>query len=240
MLKLLVLILLSSCQAPSIHPEKGNIIEAVYGLGIIKSEKNFNARAAIVSSIREFYVTEGQDVSAGQKLFLTDQGSVISAPFSGRITERPITVAETLFPQTIILKLVDLTDLYLEVSLEQQGAMKLSKGMEAEISFEFFRNQKIKGTLSTIYPKNEQFVAKVLAKEWPAGILPGMSADVAFKIASKEDVILIPLKAVANGSVVIKRNGKKKKLPVTLGFMDQEKAEVLEPVLSPSDEIIMP
>jgi membrane fusion protein, macrolide-specific efflux system len=239
--KLIALLFLTACQTQTIHPEKGNIIEAVYGLGIIKSEKNFNARAAIVSSIKEFYVTEGQDVAQGQKLFLTDQGSVISAPFTGRVTERPIAVAETLFPQTVILKMVDLTDLYLEVSLEQQGAMKLAKGMEAEISFEFFRNQKIKGTLATIYPKNDQFVAKVLAKEWPAGILPGMSADVAFKVASKENVILIPLKAVANGSIVIKRDGEKKqKIPVKLGFMDQEKAELLEPVLSPSDEIIMP
>ena len=240
MIKLLSLLFLIACNSEPIHPEKGDIVEAVYGLGIIKSEKNFNARAAIISSIREFYVNEGQDVEKGQKLFLTDQGSVINAPFSGRITERPISVAETLFPQTVILRLVDLKELYLEVSLEQQGAMKLSKGMEAEISFEFFRNQKIIGTLATIYPKNDQFVAKVLAKEWPKGVLPGMSADVAFKVASKEDVILIPLKAVANGSLVIKREGKKQKLPVKLGLMDQEKAEILEPVLTTSDEIIMP
>lgn len=240
MLKFILLFIFVACNTQTLHPERGNIVEAVYGLGIIKSEKNFNARAAIVSSIKEFYVTEGQDVGKGQKLFLTDQGSLISAPFAGRITERPITVAETLFPQTIILKLVDLADVYLEVSLEQQGAMKLSKGMEAEISFEFFRNQKIKGTLATIYPKNDQFVAKVIAKEWPAGILPGMSADVAFKVASKENVLLVPLKAVANGSIVIKRQGKKQKLPVKLGLMDSEKAELLEPELGINDEIIMP
>jgi membrane fusion protein, macrolide-specific efflux system len=240
LLKFFILLILISCNSQTLHPEKGDIIEAVYGLGIIKSEKNYNARAAILSSIKEFYVAEGQDVKKGDKLFLTDQGSVPLAPFSGRITERPITISETLFPQTLILKLVDLSDLYLEVSLEQQGAMKLSKGMEAEISFEFFRNQKIKGTLATIYPKNDQFVAKVIAAKWPQGILPGMSADVAFKVASKENVMLVPLKAVSNGSIVIKREGKKQKVPVKLGFMDQEKAEVIEPVLSTSDEIIMP
>jgi membrane fusion protein, macrolide-specific efflux system len=240
LLRNIFLLLFAACNTQSIHPEKGDIVEAVYGLGIIKSEKNFNARAAIVSSIKEFYVTEGQDVEKGQKLFLTDQGSLISAPFTGRITERPITVAETLFPQTVILKLVDLSDLYLEVSLEQQGAMKLRKGMEAEISFEFFRNQKIKGILTTIFPKNDQFVAKVLTQEWPKGILPGMSGDVAFKVASKENVMLVPIKAVSNGSIVIKRDGKKQKLAVKLGFMDQEKAEILEPSLSTSDEIIMP
>jgi membrane fusion protein, macrolide-specific efflux system len=237
---ILLLGLITSCTKQEIFPEKGNIVEAVYGLGIIKSENNFHARAAIVSSVKEFYVREGQDVKKGQQLFITDQGSTILAPFAGRITERPITVAETLFPQTIILKLVDLNHLYLEVSLEQQGAMKLSRGMKAEISFEFFRNRKINGFIETIYPKDEQFVAKVSTTEWPSGILPGMSADVAFEIASKNNVTLVPIKAIANGSIVIKRNGKKIKAPVKIGFMDQEKAEVIEPELTLSDEIIIP
>lgn len=223
-----------------VHPEKGEIVEAVYGLGIIKSENNYNAKAAILSSVKEFYVNEGDDVERGQKLFLTDQGSLISAPFSGRITERSVPVSENLFPQTVILRLVDLQNLYLEVSLEQQGAMKLSRGMKAEISFEFFRNKKLMGTISTIYPKSEQFIAKVLIEEWPKGVLPGMSADVAFEVARKKDVTLIPIKAVANGHILIKRNNKKEKIAVQLGLLDQEKAEIVSPELSTSDEIILP
>jgi multidrug efflux pump subunit AcrA (membrane-fusion protein) len=240
MFKLLAFLFLFSCQKAMIHPEKGEIVEAVYGLGIIKSENNYNAKAAILSSVKEFYVNEGDDVEKGQKLFITDQGSLISAPFAGRVTERSVPVSENLFPQTVILRLVDLKNLYLEVSLEQQGAMKLSKGMKAEISFEFFRNKKLTGTISTIYPKNEQFIAKVLIEEWPKGVLPGMSADVAFEVARKTGVTLIPMKAVANGHILIKRNNKKEKIAVQLGLMDQEKAEVLAPELSSSDEIILP
>lgn len=240
MLKFFALLLLFSCNKETLHPVKGEIVEAVYGLGIVKSENNFNARAAVLSSVKEFYVTEGQDVVKGQKLFLTDQGSLVTAPFAGRITERPIPVSETLFPQMSILKLVDLNSLYLEVSLEQQGAMKLSKGMKAEISFEFFRNQKLMGTLSTLYPKNDQFIAKVLIDKWPSGVLPGMSADVAFAVARKENATLVPSKAIANGSIVIKHDGKKKKIAVKTGLVDQDNAEILEPELSPQDEILLP
>lgn len=240
MYKFLALLFLFSCQKATIHPEKGEIVEAVYGLGIIKSENNYNAKAAILSSVKEFYVNEGDDVLRGQKLFLTDQGSLITAPFAGRITERSVPVSENLFPQTVILRLVDLENLYLEVSLEQQGAMKLSKDMKAEISFEFFRNKKLMGTISTIYPKNEQFIAKVMIEEWPKGVLPGMSADVAFEVARKTGVTLIPIKAVANGHILIQKKSKKEKIAVQLGLMDQEKAEVLSPELSSSDEIILP
>lgn len=240
MIKLLIFFLFISCQKVTVQPERGEIIEAVYGLGIIKSENNYNARAAILSSVKEFYVTEGQDVKRGEKLFLTDQGSIITAPFSGRITERLVPINENLFPQSIILKLVDLKNIYLEVSLEQQGAMKLSKGMKAEISFEFFRNQKISGTISTIYPKNDQFIAKVLLENWPKGVLPGMSADVAFEVERKSNVILIPVKAISNGNIVIKRNNKKQKISVQVGLIDQEKAEIISPELKPEDEIILP
>lgn len=118
--------------------------------------------------------------------------------------------------------------------------MKLTKGIKAEISFEFFRNKKLLGTISTIYPKNDQFIAKVLVDEWPQGVLPGMSADVAFEVARKKDVTLIPVKAVANGHILIKRNNKKEKIMVQLGLLDQEKAEVLTPDLLLTDEIILP
>lgn len=240
MFKSLFLLLLFSCQKDIIHPQKGDVIEAVYGLGIIKSENNYHAKAAILSSVKEFYVSEGQDVNKGQKLFLTDQGSIYYAPFSGKITDIPVTINENLFPQTLILSLVDLNRLYLEVSLEQQGAMKLSKGIRAEISFEFFRNKKFQGTISTIYPKADQFIAKVLIDKWPSGVLPGMSADVAFEVAKKTNVILIPVKAVANGHIVVIKKNKKEKLKVQIGLIDQEKAEVLSPSLSIKDEIILP
>jgi len=69
MFKCLFLFLLISCQKDIIHPQKGDVIETVYGLGIIKSENNYHAKAAILSSVKEFYVTEVQDVNKGQKLF---------------------------------------------------------------------------------------------------------------------------------------------------------------------------
>lgn len=229
-----------ACRNETVHPIKGNIVEAVYGLGIIKSENTYHAKAAIVSSVADFFVSEGQDVKKGERLFITDQGSIYKAPFDGKITDIPVTVGENLFPQTLILSLIDLQHLYLEVSLEQQAAMRLSKGVKAEVTFEFFRNKKLIGEISSIYPKNDQFVAKVLLQEWPAGVLPGMSADVAFEVAQKQNVLLIPTKAIANGHILIKRDDKKQKLKVQMGLADEDKTEIIAPELFLSDEIILP
>lgn len=237
---LFLTILITSCQKNTVNPEKGDIVEAVYGLGIIRSEYTYHAKAAIVNSVKKFFVTEGQDVKKGEVLFITDQDTIIRAPFNGKITDIPVTVSENLFPQSVILTLVDLQNLYLEVSLEQQAAIRLKKGVKAEITFEFFRNDKLFGEIISIYPKNDQFVAKVLLDQWPTGILPGMSADVAFEVARKQNVTLIPTKAIANGHIVIERENKKQKIKVQIGIADEEKTEILSPELFPSDEILIP
>ena len=236
----LLIFLLQGCKQTITHPEIGDVVEAVYGLGTVESDETFHARAAIVSSVEQFYVTEGQDVQKGDLLFKTDQGTTTRAPFSGRVTEIPATTKENLFPQSMILSLVNLNRLYLSVSLEQQGTMRIKRGLSVEISFEFFRNKKIKGTISTIYPRNEQFIAKVEIDDWPQGVLPGMTADVAIEVARKSDALLVPSKAIANGFLTIKRNGQKEKIPVEVGLIDLEKAEILSPELQLTDEIILP
>lgn len=242
------LILLSSfflifvgCKKENSHPEKGDIVEAVYGLGTVESNNVYDAKVGITTSVSEFFVKEGQDVQIRDKLYRDDSGTLFRAPFAGRVTQIPVFVNENLFPSTTVLTIMDLNSLYLAVSLEQQGAMKLKKGMKAEVSFEFFRNTKLLGIVETIYPKKDQFIAKVQIAQWPEGVLPGMTADVAFEIARKKDALLIPVKAIINGNIIVLRKGKKKeKIPAKIGLMDLEKAELLEPQLNPEDEIIIP
>ncbi len=234
------LIFLAACQKQVIHPKRGEIVEAVYGLGTVESEDVYQAKAGVLSSIKEFYVKEGQDVLKDQKLFLVDQGVAIRAPFAGRVTSIPVHIQETIFPQSLILNLVNLEKLYLSVSLEQQAAMKIKKGIKAEISFEFFRNKKIIGTLDTFYPKNSDFIAKVKIDDLPQGVLPGMTADVAFEIDRKKDALLVPTRAIVNGFLTYKHEGKKERVKVKIGLMDMEMAEILEPSLSVEDEILLP
>lgn len=229
-----------SCKNSSVHPVQGEIIEAVYGLGTVESAEKFLAKSAITNSVLEFYVSEGEDVIRGQKLFKTDQGAVITSPIVGRVADIPISIKENVFPQTTIMTVINLQKIFLTVSLEQQAIMRIKSGLKTEVSFEFFRNKKLLGKVSTIYPVGDQFIAKVELDKWPEGVLPGMTADVAIEVDRKKSVTLIPMKAIANGNILIKRNGKKIKTPVSIGLIDLEKAEILSPVLYSSDEIIIP
>lgn len=217
----------------------GDIVESVYGLGTVKSEENFSAKVAVTSSVVEYYVSEGQDIQKGQKLLKTDQGAIIFSPFSGRVADIPFSIKENIFPQTTILTVMNLKKLYLTVSLEQQAIMRIRPNLNAEVSFEFFRNKKLQGKIASIFPASDQFIAKVELMEWPEGVLPGMTADVAIEIARKKNVLLVPTRAIVNGNITIKRSGKKMKFPVQVGLADLEQAEILSPKLELDDELIL-
>lgn len=243
MQKLFLIFLLSfyfSCKKETATPMRGDIVEAVYGLGTVKSEENFSAKVAVTSSVTKFFVNEGQDIKKGQKLLQTDQGAIIYSPFSGRVTDIPFSIKENIFPQTTILSVANLKKLYLTVSLEQQAIMRIRPNLNAEVSFEFFRNKKLPGKITSIFTASDQFIAKVELLEWPDGVLPGMTADVAIEIARKKNALLVPTPAIVNGNIIIKRHGKKIKLPVQVGLADLEKAEILTPKLELDDEIILP
>lgn len=234
------IVFLSACQKKTVSPIKGDIVEAVYGLGTVESELKYISKSAITNYVREFYVTEGEDVVKGQKLYATDEGAIIYSPFQGRVSEILVSSNENLFPQTKILTVYNLKKLYVTVSLEQQAIMRIRPNYIAEVSFEFFRNKKLQGKITSIYPTDNQFMAKVELLKWPEGVLPGMTADVAIEIGKKKDVILVPTRSIVNGHIILKRDGKKIKLPVEVGLIDLESAEILSPDLKLSDEIIMP
>jgi len=231
---------LLQCGRPKVHPVRGEIVEAVYGLGTVETEELYLARFAVSASVSEFYVKEGQDVAKNEKLFRTDQDIIFRSPFSGRVTDISVHVKENVPPQAIVLTVTNLEKLYLSVALEQQAAMRIRRGMNTEISFEFFRNNKLKGMIESFYPKNNEFVAKVRFENPLTNVLPGMTADVAIEVDRKQNAILIPTKAISNGHITFERAGKKQRLPVKLGLIDLERAELLDPQLSPDDEILMP
>lgn len=235
-----ILSLIFSCKKQIVTPARGDIVEAVYGLGTVKSEESFSAKAAVTSAVEEFFVSEGQDIKKGQKLLKTDQGALIRSPFNGRVTDIPFSIKENIFPQTTILSVVNLKKLYLTVSLEQQAIMRIRPNLNAEVSFEFFRNKKLPGKITSIFTASDQFIAKVELLEWPEGVLPGMTADVAIEIARKKDALLIPTPSIVNGNIIIKRHGKKMKFPVQVGLSDLEKTEILSPKLELDDELILP
>ncbi len=220
--------------------QKGSIIQSIYGIGTVTASRSFALKTGVTSTIRSILVKEGDTVLAGRRLVELDQGVTFTAPFSGTITSLPTKVGETVFQQSVILTLVDLTDRYLVVSLDQKGAIKVHQGQKAKISFESLREKVFEGTVESIYSNESNFLVRIKIASLPKEILPGMTADVAIGIAEKQDVLLIPVAALLDGAVHVKgRIGKQTSVPVTLGLVDGTVAEVVSGNLKVGEQLII-
>jgi len=222
-----------------IQPKVGPITEVIYGLGTVQSENKFSFKVGTTKTLKELFIQEGDSVSKGQKLLRFDDGMIIHSPLTGYVTSAPFNPGENVFQDRPVIEVQDLKNLYLETKLDQQSAMRVKKNLKARINFENLKQKFFPGEVVSIYPSQSQFIAKIKMNEYPAEILPGMTADVAIEVANKESAILIPAKAIHGGQVIVKRQGHTEKLKVTTGIMDQEWAEETSGSVHSDDQILI-
>lgn len=229
-----------SSQKLKLNISRGNIVEAVYGLGRVVSAKTYEYKTGVTTQMTSVFISEGQPVKKGQKLLSIETGGVVVAPFAGTITGLYYQEGENITPSTKVLSLTDLTHRYILVSLDQQGALKVKPNLKARISFESIRDKMTTGIVTSVYSNSQgEFAVRIDTNEYPDGILPGMTADVAIIIQEKENVLLAPASAIKDFNISISQAGKVKKIPVKTGLIDGELVEITEGQISEGDEVII-
>ncbi|MGZ3695484.1 MAG: efflux RND transporter periplasmic adaptor subunit [Bdellovibrionota bacterium] len=220
-----------------IHPTHGDITEAVYGLGKVKSDQRFEVIVGVISTVTNRFVAEGDFVKKGAPLIEFDHHALFRAPFDGTVTLAALYPGETALPHVPTLRLEDLRNRYIELSLEQQAALRVRKGQGAKVSFESLRGHVLTGKVTALYPREDEFLARIFVPDLEGSILPSMTADVSVEIGQIHNALLIPLKSVQNGMVTVLKNNHWQKVKVDVGHVDGLSAEITGGVLSPNDAL---
>ncbi len=223
----------------AISLKEGPVVEAVYGLGTVTARHTYELKMGITTTVKKTYIQEGDHVQAGQTLVTFDEGQVSKAPFAGVITRLAFKDGESVFPQVPVLALSDLTERYITVTLEQQGALRVKAAQRARLSFESLRAERFEGVVRSIFPSEGQFVVHIDVAQLPAAVLPGMTADVAIEVSRRDMALLIPVSAINGGQVVRDRDGQHKKIPVKIGTVDGEWAEMTGGDLKSGDQVFV-
>ena len=230
---------LRNSQTEYVNPRYGPIVEAIYGLGKVKTDRVYEVKLAVVKTIKKNFVKEGSLVKKGDPLVRFDDGLEFTAPFSGTVTLVAFHENQYVFPQQPVIRVEDLNTKYIEVSLEQQGALRVRPGLPVRVVFESIRGEVLNGKVSAIFSRNEEFLAHIdvpLAEN----ILPGMTADVAIEVNHKDKALLVPLSAITDGRIKVRRDGKRKVVKLNIGSVDGSWAEVIDGDVSLTDEILVP
>lgn len=235
----LILLTITKNNISYIKPKRGPIIEAIYGLGKVKPEKHYDVKIAIIKQVNKIYVQEGSSIKKGEPLIEMTGNLIFYAPFNGTVTAINFSESQQVFPQQTILRMEDIQNKYIEVSLEQQGALRVAPGQTVKVIFESIRGEALNGKVTSIFPQNDEFLAHITVDGLKRNVLPGMTADVAIEIGRKDNALLAPLSAITSGRIRVLRNGKKQVVPITIGNVDGNWAEVVDGDLLDNDDIIV-
>ncbi|MEH0862168.1 efflux RND transporter periplasmic adaptor subunit [Halobacteriovorax sp. DPLXC-1] len=222
-----------------ISPKKGDVVEAIYGLGRVESDQEFNVKIGVLSIVEKLYVKEGQRVKKGDRLISFEGRVLFKAPFDGTVTLVANKEREIVLPQFTVLTLKNLNQKYVEVSLEQDAALRVLPKQRARLVFESQSQLKYEGYVKTIYPREGEFITRIEVEGLEKSILPGMTADVVIEVGKKKDVLLIPVKAISDGKVLRMRNKKREKVDVTTGNSDGMWVEVVSGDINLDDLIFI-
>ena len=193
------------------------IAQANYNLevaGISESDvqnawtKVLNAQAAVENEPLQLQQLE---ISLSQAQLKLDSARraleelVLSAPVNGTVTVLSVNPGEMASAGQSALVLSDLATLVVDINLDETDVARVSVGQEAIVSVDAFSDAKLAGRVIDIAPVAEVQSGVVL---YPVTVqltpteLPvrgGMTTDVEIVIASKEEALIVPLRAVRSG-----------------------------------------
>ncbi len=186
--------------------------------------------------------------------FLTEN-TRLKAPFSGIISGKYFEPGEMYSGSPVagvgkaaILSLVQIDRLKLIVPVSEKYFPQIRNGMEAGISCDIYLDQRFTGKVFRVYPTidptSRTFSTEVVINN-PGGILrPGMFCRVSFDL-EKVDAIVLPALAILKmqGSndryLFVAKDGKAKRVPVTIGARYDDQVEVISDELKAGDSIII-
>lgn len=244
--------------------ERGELHRTVLATGVAQPQNRVEIKPPIAGRAEDIRVKEGDEVKKGQVLAwmssveraaLLDAARAkgpeelahweelykptpLIAPLSGVIISRLVEPGQTVSASDAVLVMSN--RLIVKAQVDETDIGQIRRGQEAEITLDAYSQEKIPAKVDHIAYEAKTvnnvtiYEVDVLPGRVPDFMRSGMTANVTFMVASKENVLLLPAEAVRNeggkSSVMIKNaNGKKRpdSKEIETGITDGKNIEVL-------------
>jgi RND family efflux transporter MFP subunit len=167
------------------------------------------------------------------------KGTIV-APFDGVVTDVAITEGKEITTAILAspaISLVDTSEIELRGFIDEIDVAMVKIGQAANITLDALLDEEIKGSVafislvSTIRAGVVSYATTITVEDPVAGLRDGMSATAEVVIERRDDVLLIPNRAVggtlANPKVSVLIDGQVEEREITLGLSDGINTEVL-------------
>ncbi|MBA2431987.1 MAG: efflux RND transporter periplasmic adaptor subunit [Chthoniobacterales bacterium] len=219
------------------------------------------SRSAAVSSriagrVVDIKAMEGQTVKKGEPLIEVESLQVgnppprvtYSAPIDGTVTHRDLVLNASVQPDTHLLEIVDMSDLYAEGQIFEGQVARVQKGQKVRVSVESFPGETFDGLVELIGgsldPQTRTLKVWVHVANPELRLRPNMRATLNIVTDAAESVIAVPHSAVLGEAgnlfafVQTDEEGLTyERRPVVTGIRDDKYVEIVEGVY-PTDKVV--
>jgi HlyD family secretion protein len=160
----------------------------------------------------------------------------LAAPMDGTVTTMELQEGEMASAGAPVVELSDLATFVVEVNLDETDVAQVRVGQEAQVSVDAFPENELVGEVTDIAPVAEiqsgvvLYPVTIQLSPTQVGVRAGMTADVEIVTASKEGVLIVPLRAIQSEggrSYVLRQSAAGFQLvEVTLGVMTETEVEI--------------
>ncbi len=224
--------------------EKKNLerFEKLFQKGLIAQKEVDDLRVSYRVSQLNYEVAKSNLESIEEDLKKTE----IYSPISGIIISadkeegEAISGTNSAAQATTIMTVADLSQMVVEVNVNEVDIGKLKSGQGAGIALDAFPEERFKGKIISIAPSSEisegivTYLVKVKVDKPERYLKPGMSAEVEIFAAKREDAILVPQSALqekdGKNYLRIKRGKEFKQVEVKVGLITEESVEIISGV----------
>ncbi len=186
-----------------------------------------------VTSLYQLLVSPNQDdLAAAQAKVQSAQAEVnslsITAPFAGEVTTVGYQPGDSVSQATAAVVLVDRSNLYVDLQIDESHVVQLTQGDKATITLEAIPNKSLTGKVTYINPVGSStqgvvyYDVRVVLDQADPSILIGATADVTIQAGQPQNVLTVPVSAVGNDSqgeyvYVVDANGNATQVSVVSG-----------------------
>lgn len=164
--------------------------------------------------------------------------AIVTAPFDGTVADVNVQVGQMANASTQAVILADLAQLEITVNLVEVDVPKAQVGQEAQVTLDAVPGATFSGRVDgidlvgTTTQGVVNYPVTVVISGTNGTIRPGMSASVGIILQQRQDVLLIPNRAVRSSGqtrvVTVLYEGQRIDVPVTLGLTGDTQTEVVD------------
>ncbi len=161
----------------------------------------------------------------------------VRAPMAGVITERSVETGDIVSPNQRLFTIADVSTLVTRVQVSELEVGALSSGQEVKLTVDAVPGEQFSGRIRRIFPSADSTTRMIpvevaLTGQSTARLRPGYTARTTFHLQSRNDALLVPVRAVQGAagsqSVYVVREGKPARQPIRAGAEVDGKVEIVD------------